>query len=141
MSTALDLLRGGLRARDDAKINAATADIAQRLLDIQQVALQAQERVATLMLSEGELRRRLAELEQRQRERDDYALHEIRPGAFAYALQQAVAGVNTPQHYLCQPCFDDGLKRVLRFERAGDYFPAKWTCMHNPLHCFDDTTR
>lgn len=141
ITSAFDLLRGGLRARDDAKVSAATIEISQRLLELGQLTSTAQQEVATLRSSEGELHRRIAELEKRQTERDKYSLHEIRPGAFAYASQQPEAGMDTPQHYLCQPCFDDGLKRVLRFEKAGDYYDARWHCMQDAAHSFDDPTR
>lgn len=63
----------------------------------------------------------LRKLKQALDERSRYALFEIGAGKFAYRLKVgstgqalAVPGGNEPMHYLCQPCFDAGRKRVLQ---------------------------
>ena len=70
-----------------------------------------------------DLKTQLRDAQQRVREREDYVLQEVRPGAFVYAFRpKQRAGklrsrATTTSHrptISCQVCFDDGKKSVLQ---------------------------
>ena len=111
--TALELIKLGVAARDEAKVQAALIEANMRLLDLSTAALSLAEKngalVAQLAAAQSENRQIKAKLD----DRAAYALHEVRPGAFVYAAKAAGDG-SKPAHYLCQPCYDKGIKTVLR---------------------------
>ena len=136
---ALDLLQIGLKARDDAKVQEATEALRARLLDVTDRAMLFQDRNAALMEANAVQRDRIRDLERQVEDRARYALHELRPGAFAYALSPAHAGVGNPAHYLCQPCYDKGVKSMLRYSEGHDWVHGKWHCPEEARHVIDDT--
>ncbi len=132
---ALDLLSGAIRARDDARIQAATLELRERLFAMSDIAMAYIEKNASLVsanaalqLAHAELGRVHAELVDRMRERERYVLHDVATGSFVYASQPPVQGEQTPAHYLCQPCYDQGTKAVLRFARASVGVYARLVC-------------
>lgn len=140
-SATLELLRGALAARDDAKISAATLALTERLAQIGTHAMAAQVRVLELQLANDRLQRELLDLKLQLEQRQHYALHEARPGAFVYRQQSQDGLHGAGAHFLCQPCYDDGIKRVLRFEPRSEWYRARWHCPHDARHSFDDPTR
>jgi hypothetical protein len=109
---SLDLLKGAVAARDDAKIQAAIADMATRLTDATLAALSSAEKASSLQAQLQALQRDKEGLEAKLVERSMYELHEVRPGAFVYKLKAQAQGENPP-HYLCQHCYDKGIKSIL----------------------------
>lgn len=72
-------------------------------------------------------RERIRELEAKEREGQRYQLVEMVPdtGAFAYRLRPAAEldeRRDEPVHFLCQPCFDSGIKTVLQRAPSGNAF-------------------
>jgi len=138
---ALDLLQLGVQARDDAKLKAATTELSARLFDITQKALLLQERNAALVEAHAVQVRRIAELEQKAMDRESYVLHEARRGAFVYAPRPGHHGADVPPHYLCQPCYDAGVKSMLRYAEGNEWTHGKWQCPAHQAHAIQDTQR
>jgi len=132
---AFDLLQGAIRARDDAKIQAATLELREKLFAMSDIAMAYVERNAALVsrnaqleLTSAEQARAIAKLEDKAAERARYALHEIRPGAFVYAFVPTAGADARPAHYLCQPCYDRGIRAVLRHVAPGKGYSERWVC-------------
>ncbi|MBW9336226.1 hypothetical protein FEE59_22165 [Herbaspirillum sp. RU 5E] len=113
LKTALELAKTAVAVRDDNKIAEATQLLNDRIIDVQNAALQLQEKLSTLRDDiealkddKRELSAKIAELEQRKAERNQYKLHELSPSVFVLASIETGEG-GTPAHYLCQPCMDN----------------------------------
>jgi hypothetical protein len=122
-----DIARGAIAARDEHKIAEATQDLNVKILDVQNAALNLQEKASTmrdeieaLKNDKRELNARIAELERKTQERAEYALKEIHEGTFVLAYQKADDNA-APPHYICQPCMDNSAKKVVlqRQKRSG----------------------
>lgn len=126
--TLLDMAKAALDARDDAKVRQALIDAQGQLLEAMSAALDIKTRASALFeqleAAKGEVRELKAQIEDRAR----YALTEIRPGAHAYASKPAQEGQGEPAHYLCQPCYDKGVKSVLRSEPPREGRNGSYTC-------------
>lgn len=126
LKTSVDMAKTALAIRDDGKIAEATQLLNDRIIDVQNAALQLQEKMSaqrddieTLKNDKRELSAKIAELEQRKAERSQYELKELTPGSFVLAyIEQGEGG--TPMHYLCQSCMDNlSKKSVLQEYRSG----------------------
>lgn len=123
--SALDAARKAalvaLEVRDFNKTAAELSKINEALLQAQN-ALLAQNAVLFQLQSEKfETAEKLRKLEETLSEKARYSLVEITQGSFAYrvnvAPQQGGASEPSgtePVHYVCQPCFDKGVKSVLQ---------------------------
>lgn len=130
----LDIAKGAVDARDDAKVRGALADLQLKLFDAMSAALAAQEKNAALLEQTAELRRELQELKQKSEERDRYTLTQLCAGAYAYANDPAQDGKSEPAHYLCQACFDKGVKAVLRYTPPRMGSDGSWVCPEQKEH-------
>ena len=126
-----ELLRLAVLARDDAKLQAATYEMNEKLRAMSETAMAYVEKNAALVSENAELKlsnavnlQAKADIERRLRDRENYVLHEIRTGAFVYAPKPGVQGHETPAHYLCQNCYDKGVKSVLRLSDGS----IRWVC-------------
>jgi hypothetical protein len=103
--------------RDFNKLPAIQAELNQRILDLQEAVLELQSQFAANSDALDAFKARLTRLEATERERKRYALYEIRPGVFVYRRRKEVKPPE-PDHYLCQPCFDKGVKVVLEAQKS-----------------------
>lgn len=119
---ALELASAAVDARDSAKAKTAISDVTSRFMDAQIRLVEMTERLLLLQTQLATANQQLEEAKRRLAEREQYVLHEITRGTFAYRFQPSdAAGTqgSVPTHYLCQPCFDKGVKSVLnRIESA-----------------------
>lgn len=126
LRTSVDLAKTAIAVRDDVKIAEATQLLNDRIIDVQNAALQLQEKLSAqredidaLKNDKRELSAKIAELEQRKSERAQYKLHELTPGTFVLAYVEPGED-GTPMHYLCQACMDNlSKKSVLQEYRSG----------------------
>jgi len=124
-----ELAKVAIDARDDAKAKAAIADLQSKLFDATSAALAMAEKASALQTALSEAQREKAEIEAKLHDRASYALHEIRPGAFVYAAKAGGdVAADRPAHYLCQPCYDKGVKAVLRFSPARSGTNEMYAC-------------
>ena len=110
---ALDLIKLAVAARDDVKVQAALIDANTRLLELSMAALALSEKITALQSELAATQRDKAQIEAKLNDRASYTLHEVRSGAFVYAPKDASSG-EEPMHYLCQHCYDNGVKSILR---------------------------
>lgn len=116
---ALDIVKVAVQARDDAKAQAAIAELSDRLTTVSIALIDAIERQRGLQESLAARDEENAELKRQIQARETYLLHELRPGLFVRRFQQLASRPEQPLHYLCQRCFEEGHHLVLqRFEYA-----------------------
>lgn len=119
LKATYDLAKLAVAARDETKLSEITQALNERIMAVQGAALQIQERLSAardeidaLKDEKRSLGARIAELEERKRERDRYRLAELKPANFAYAYVPD-EGDAAPAHYICQPCMDGAGKKVV----------------------------
>lgn len=112
--SALRTIASGLiELRDFNKLAAVQADMNRELLTAQNGLFDLQAKLLALSDALNAEKAAHAELKARASERERYALHEVEPGRFVYKRRADVEPTE-PAHYLCQPCFDKGVKAVLQ---------------------------
>lgn len=118
LKATYDLGNAAMGVRDANQFATTLAQINDQLLKAQQslfaVSGQAMEMQQQLAKLQEECRKLKAAAEERGR----YALVEIGTGNFALQSKVDVGGMSDPiaaepVHYVCQPCFDKGVKAVL----------------------------
>jgi hypothetical protein len=91
---------------DDSSLNKA-------LIDAQSAILAMQDLYAALLDEKQELKKKVAQLEAWDEEKEDYELRELAPGVLAFAY--APKGESTqPFHWLCEKCFQENKKAILQ---------------------------
>ncbi len=122
------LAKLAIEARDDAKAKSALMELTLKLNEVSISALASTEKAMTLQNALREVQDENRALQLQAEERQRYTLAELCPGAYAYKRKPAQEGDDTPPHYLCQPCYDKGVKAVLRFQEARTGTDAHYTC-------------
>lgn len=130
----LDVAKIAVDARDDAKLKAALTELQTKLFDATSAALQVAAHASTLQEQLDSVKRELRQIKAQAEERDRYALTEVRPGAYAYMSKAEDGGQSEPAHYLCQPCYDKGIKTVLRHSPQTRAWSASWDCPADKAH-------
>ncbi|MGT2474576.1 hypothetical protein [Paraburkholderia terrae] len=117
LKTSIDLIKSAVAAHDESKISGALKDINDRIFQVQNASLQAQEKMSSMRdeietLKDGkrQLSARVAELEHQKSDREKYDLHELSEGVFVLAKIEASQNGRS-SHYLCQPCMDNVAKK------------------------------
>lgn len=128
---ALGIAQVALAARDEAKVKEALQDMSERLFSLSQAALAMAEKNMALQASLAEVNAKHAQVEAKLAERGSYELAEASSGVFAY---KSLDSSKAP-HYLCQPCYDKGIKTVLRRLEHHDGVEF-WTCAADSRHGF-----
>jgi DNA-directed RNA polymerase subunit RPC12/RpoP len=111
---------------------AAVSEVSARLMDATAVALKGQERESELLQRVNELERELATLKRAHDLSANYVLHKFETGALAYAQREEVT--DTPSHYLCAKCSDEGVHSKL--QPHGNYQLECHTCKSKISHKF-----
>ncbi|WP_175904186.1 hypothetical protein [Burkholderia seminalis] len=127
-NTTFEFLKNALRARDEAKVGAQTAELEIKLREINQAALVATQEALKTAQDIRALDQKLAALERENQElkasadrRGQYVLADIGGGALAYRYNHVDGGNDAP-HYLCQPCMSKGDEIALQpYGRHGSY--------------------
>lgn len=116
VSGSFDILRKTLSAYTTKEVINAVSDVQAKLIAAHSVALSLQEKVTKQSEELRKLRETLSD-------KNRYRLIEMVPGSssFAYfydgtpfrrAPRQPV--ISEPPHYVCQKCFDNGVKSILQ---------------------------
>lgn len=111
LKQTFDLIKTGVEIRDDSKIKKGIADFLDKYLALQTSALEIQQQNHKLLDEKRAAESKYKELEAELAEHQKYSLHEVTEGTFAYKC----ISENQPEHFLCQNCFDKGIKSVLRY--------------------------
>lgn len=119
LKTSVELARTAIALRDDAKLAEATQTLNERIIDVQNAALQLQEKqsaardeIEALKDEARQLRAQITELEQKRNLRAQYRLHQLTEGSLVLALREPDQSTD-PVHYLCQTCMDNASKQVV----------------------------
>lgn len=132
-SALLGIAKGAVAARDDAKAQQAITEVQLKLLEVSTAALALSQTNIALTDEIRLLKDEAHQSELKTREREGYALTEVCPGHYAYQSQPSEEGAAVPLHYLCQLCYDKGVKSVLRFHEA-EGWGKEWGCAENTTH-------
>ena len=114
IKTAFDMAKGLGNIRD-----AALRDRA--VIELQKEILSAQATQSDLVESISEFKRRVAELESWEADKQRYELVEIGPGIVCYAIKETMRG-GEPMHRICANCYAAGKKSFLQQHVRGPYF-------------------
>ena len=134
LSAAKDIGKALLGIRDFNVVAERVAALNEQLLKAQEALLAHNAAMFQLQSENFEAREELRKLKEAASERGRYALVEVTHGNLAYRLNvvpsQGAAGEPVSaqtDHYLCQPCFDNGRKVTLRYFNSAT-FGESWTC-------------
>ncbi len=127
LSASLSLARAALETRDAIKINTAIADLNTKYTELSMAGLQLVEKLSALQTALGEAQHENAELKKQLNERSHYVLHELAPGRFVYRYIPNGEG-SDPEHYLCQACYDQGVKSVLYLYQVEECISRHYSC-------------
>ncbi|AFC86349.1 hypothetical protein [Frateuria aurantia] len=127
---AKDLISAAVDMRDAAKQSAELVKANDLLLKAQQSLLTYTGQLMELQGKYLDACEELRKLREAEADRGRYTLFEVSPGAFAYRAyatpRLSTAGEPLPpepEHYVCQPCYDRGIKSVLqRFNHYGSIY-------------------
>lgn len=115
LTSAGEITRAILGMRDEAKIHTKVMELNTMIMQAQGAALSAQTSSIAHVDRIRDLEKRIVELENWDREKQRYQLHEVVPGVFAYALKEDMRA-GEPAHQVCARCYQDGIKSILHKE-------------------------
>jgi hypothetical protein len=126
-----DLAGSLINLRDAQVIATVQMDLTNRILEMQS---QLSEVLAAIIEKDGTiaaLDKRCRDLERKQADRERYQLSKLASNrdVFAYRLKppsELQSDASELPHFLCQPCFDKGIKAVLI--ETDFYGLARWRC-------------
>lgn len=113
LKTAFDIAKGLKDIDDAARRNTA-------VIELQEKILSAQHAESELLETVSELKKRVAELEAWESEKQRYQLAELAPGVVCYVLKPDMRG-GEPPHRLCANCYADGKKSYLQHHVHGAF--------------------
>lgn len=124
ISAAREIAQGAIGMRDTVLVSEATSRLVQKLLDAQNALLAHNAALLQLQSEHFEAREELRKLREAASERGRYTLFELAPGKFTYRMNitpeqsgSSEPGSTEPVHHVCQTCFDNGRKAVLRISQ------------------------
>lgn len=120
--------------RNFNELAAAVYEVSSKLLAVQSVALEAQEKQATFAERIRELEKEIVELKNWDREKERYQLTQISGGLLAYSLKPGMED-GEPPHNLCANCYHKGEKSILQYESALSKMYRCPRCQH--VHVID----
>jgi hypothetical protein len=135
ITAARDIARTAVDIRDAAKLTAVTTALNEQLIKAQESLFQLSANLMALQQEHFKTTEELRKLNELLAERGRYSLVEIGNGMFAYRVNVAPKGSDMqnpgslePDHYVCQLCFNKGIKSVLQSQ------PNSWG--GSSLNCF-----
>lgn len=134
LKTSVDLAQKAIAARDEAKLAESTQLMNERVIDVQNAALQLQEKQSAArdeieMLKDDlrTMKAKVAELEDWLDQRSHYKLEQLAEGSFAYAYVPS-SDDGTPMHWVCQGCMDSLSKKYVLKETKNFVGIGVMTC-------------
>jgi hypothetical protein len=133
MSVAKELGKAALGIRDFNEIATVMAQLNDHLLKAQEALFAHNAQLLALQQEQFETTKELREVKEALAQRGRYALVELSDRVFVYRVNVAPIGgdvsdplATEPLHYVCQSCFDKGIKSVLQKHRF--YGAVSLTC-------------
>lgn len=133
LKQSFEIVKGLVDVRDDVKLRDALTEFNVKMHALSTAALTSIEKASAAHEQVTLLKEQLRELQAKLADRSQYELHEVATGIFVYLFQPSATGHKTPRHCLCQPCFDKGVKSVLRvYDEEGEL--PHWICSCDSNH-------
>lgn len=131
----MNLAKGAIDARDDAKAKEAISGANAKLYELSMALLTSVEKSAALQTSNIDLNAKIAELEAKLKENASYKLTPLGKNGHAYVLvgDDGMQATDKPV-YFCQHCRDKGIKCILRYSQSVQWEGAHWSCVENNSH-------
>ena len=133
ITSAVDLGRAAIGVRDANVAVLEISKINDQLLKAQEAILRHNTELLALQQQHFETAQQLREAQEALEERGRYSLVQIARGQWAYRVNitPELSGASKPTqaqtpHYVCQQCFDRGVKAVLQFSDGMGY--GQLTC-------------
>jgi hypothetical protein len=121
LKTAKEIGQAALAFRDFNQTAGAITQINEQLLKAQDGLFAHNSQLMELQQKYFEATEELRKLKEALAERGRYSLFQLSPNVFVYRVNVSPdasgsgdPGATDPMHYLCQPCFDKGVKSVLQ---------------------------
>ena len=108
-----DLVKSAVAARDAQAFKERLAPLQQAVIDAQGSMMDMQQEHSALIGRVRDLEAEIVQLKEWASERERYALTELEPGSFAYALKRE-ASAGEPAHMLCAHCYQRREKVLLQ---------------------------
>jgi hypothetical protein len=108
-----------IETRDLVKFGDELRKLYTDVLAAQRGAITAQANESALLQEIDKLKKRVAELEASERDKERYQLVALAPNVMAYALKESARGSETP-HLVCANCFNAGKKSLLNQVTRGE---------------------
>jgi len=113
LKTAADIAKGFLNLHTMAEVQGKVIDLQSAILTAQSSALAAQSDQFSMIQEIRDLKEEIARIKAWEETKQRYALHQVRPGIFVYALKDFSKGTEPP-HWICTKCYEDKRKAVLQ---------------------------
>jgi len=110
---AFDITKGLRDVANAADRNTKIVELQAAIMDAQAGAIEAQQAHSADVKRIGDLEAEVARLKAWEGEKQKYELKGLGGGAVAYMLKAEERGAEPP-HWLCQPCYEKGQKRMLQ---------------------------
>lgn len=131
----IETAKSAIDAHDERVAKKAVSDLELKLFEATALVLETQEELIKFKDMNRCLEHEVQDLKLQAEDRESHPLTEIRPGAYAHAMQPVQEVVSKPTDcYLCQPCFDAHTHSVLRYEPPTVASDGFWTCPQNAEH-------
>lgn len=121
ITAAKELGKAMIGLRDFNQVAATVSEINDKLLKAQESLFTHNSHLLELQDEYFKTREELRELKKTLTQRGRYSLFQISPGIFVYRYDVAPSRsdvldpfTSEPEHYVCQACFDKGIKIVLQ---------------------------
>lgn len=99
----------------DSEVKAKAAELNNSILSLQGTLFALQSQNQELLQDKNNLKNKLVEISNWNKEASRYQLIELCTGVFVYSLKKG-QGNAEPAHYLCPSCYQSGKKSILQSE-------------------------
>jgi hypothetical protein len=116
------------QAHTEAERDAVRLEFHGAILDVEAKISDVQARYQTLLESNEQLKKQLADYDEWEKERIRYSLVSVGSGGFVYALNPDQKS-HDPPHWLCPHCYSERHKSVLQYASMESGVSGKfWQC-------------
>jgi hypothetical protein len=112
IKNAADLAKILLEIRDITKIREVSADLLGQIASAQSLTLATQRDQSALIAEIDDLKKKIVQFENWEREKARYELESLPPGVLVYRIKEAERGAE-PAHKICANCYNKGIKSFL----------------------------
>lgn len=144
ISTAFNILKGAVAARDDALITSAQNEMQQRLNDALGMTLSQLQTIHSLELEAQKLRTELEQANSREQrlkseieQRRAYKLEQPAPGKWAYVRVEDHAGPPDATAYFCASCKAEHREVPLQYKAATQHYGPLLVCPLERRHTME----